>query len=252
MNKIMQGFQITVTCAALFLSTGPKCTAQQDTVLNKYGLWVISSISTLQKTILQNTDKTLVDLQKAIPGILLNLRYNTSNNFMHTRLYRDANTTYMRKPAAAALAKVQLSLKIQGMGLKIFDAYRPYSVTEKMWEPVQDDRYAADPKKGSGHNRGTSVDLTIIYLSSGNELPMGTGFDNFSDTAHHAFINLPDAILQNRLLLKKTMEENGFKALDTEWWHYSLPNARDYELLDLSFTTLKKAGKRASRKDKKR
>jgi zinc D-Ala-D-Ala dipeptidase len=82
-------------------------------------------------------------------------------------------------------------------------------------------------------------------------LPMGTGFDNFSDTAHHNFTSLPDAILQNRLLLKKTMEANGFKALDTEWWHYSLPNAREYELLDLSFTALKKADKRASRKNKK-
>jgi zinc D-Ala-D-Ala dipeptidase len=244
MNKIMQGFQITLTCTVFFLSTAPKCTAQQDTVLNKYGLWVISSISTLQKTVRHNADKEMVDLKKAIPGILLDLRYNTSNNFMHTRLYIDANTTYMRKSAADALAKVQLVLKEKGMGLKIFDAYRPYSVTEKMWVPVQDDRYAADPKKGSGHNRGTAVDLTLIYRSSGKELTMGTGFDNFSDTAHHAFTNLPDAILQNRLLLKQTMEENGFKALDTEWWHYSLPNAKEYELLDLSFEALAKMHKR--------
>jgi zinc D-Ala-D-Ala dipeptidase len=248
MNKIMQGFQITVTSVTIFLSTAPKCTAQQDTALNKYGLWVISSISTLQKTVQYNTGKAMVDLKKAIPGIVLDLRYNTTSNFMHTRLYSAANTTYMRKTAADALAKVQLVLKEKGMGIKIFDAYRPYSVTEKMWEPVQDDRYAADPKKGSGHNRGTAVDLTLIYLSSGNELPMGTDFDNFSDTAHHAFSNLPDAILKNRLLLKQTMEENGFKVLDTEWWHYSLPNARDYELLDLSFEVLAKMHKRKNRK----
>ncbi len=125
-----------------------------------------------------------------------------------------------------------------GLGLKIFDAYRPYSVTEKMWLPVQDDRYAADPKKGSGHNRGVAVDLTLIYLATGEELNMGTGFDNFSDTAHHAFTNLPEDILQNRLLLKKNMEQYGFKALDTEWWHYSLPNAKDFELLDIDFKKL--------------
>jgi zinc D-Ala-D-Ala dipeptidase len=250
MNKIIQGFQIIVICTTIFLSTTAKCTAQQDTILNKYGLWVISSISTLQKTILYNTGKAMIDLQKAVPGIILDLRYNTANNFMHKRLYTAANTTYMRKSAADALAKIQTLLKVQGMGLKIFDAYRPYSVTEKMWEPVQDDRYAADPKKGSGHNRGVAVDLTIINLQTGAELPMGTGFDNFGDTAHHAFTQLPAAILQNRRLLKQLMEENGFKALDTEWWHYSLPNAREYELLDLSFTALGKMDKRKSRKKK--
>jgi zinc D-Ala-D-Ala dipeptidase len=117
-----------------------------------------------------------------------------------------------------------------------------------MWEPVQDDRYAADPKKGSGHNRGTAADLTIIYLSTGKELPMGTGFDNFSDTAHHNFTGLPAEVLKNRALLKKTMEENGFKALDTEWWHYSLPNAKEYELLNLSFAALAKTKKRGKRR----
>jgi zinc D-Ala-D-Ala dipeptidase len=248
MNKIVQGFHITVTCLTIFLSTTAQCSTRQDTVLNKYGLWVISSTATLQKTVLHNPGKAMVDLKKAVPGIVLDLRYNTANNFMHTRLYTGAHTTYMRKPATEALAKVQMKLKEKGMGLKIFDAYRPYSVTEKMWEPVQDDRYAADPKKGSGHNRGTAVDLTIINLSTGKELPMGTGFDNFSDTAHHAFNNLPEIVLQNRLLLKKLMEENGFKPLDTEWWHYSLPNAKEYELLNISFEALGKIDKRKTRK----
>jgi zinc D-Ala-D-Ala dipeptidase len=250
MNKIAQGFQITLTYLLFFLSTLLQCSAQQDTLRNKYGLWVIADAATLQKTVLQQPAKEMVNLKKAIPGILLDLRYNTSNNFMHARLYTGAYTTYMRKPAATALAKVQLALKQKGLGLKIFDAYRPYSVTEKMWEPVQDDRYAADPKKGSGHNRGTAVDLTIINLSSKKELPMGTGFDNFSDTAHHDFKQLPEPVLQNRLLLKKMMEENGFKALDTEWWHYSLPNAKEYELLDIPFETLLKSDKIKKRKKK--
>ncbi len=248
MNKIMQGFQITITCVSLFLSTTPKCAAQQDTVLNKYGLWVIYDAATLQKTVMTNPAKELVDLQKVVPGIILDLRYGSTNNFMRQRLYTGAYTTYMRKPAATVLAAVQKQLKKQGLGLKVFDAYRPYSVTEKMWEPVQDDRYAADPKKGSGHNRGTAVDLTIINLHTGKELLMGTGFDNFSDTAHNDFTNLPAQILQNRLLLKNIMEANGFKALDTEWWHYSLPNAREYELLDLSFEALRKIDKRKTRK----
>ena len=112
-----------------------------------------------------------------------------------------------------------------------------------MWERVKDDRYAADPKKGSGHNRGIAVDLTLINLKTGKELNMGTGFDNFTDSAHHAFTNLPEEILQNRLLLKKIMEEHGFKSLDTEWWHYSLPAAANFQLLDINFKDLEKKNK---------
>lgn len=213
-------------------------TVAQDTVLNKYGLWVIHSLTEYKRTVLKNPVKQMVDLKQRMHNIVLDLRYAGSNNFMKEKLYPAITTTYLRKPAADSLFKIQVQLKEMGLGLKIFDAYRPYSVTEKMWLPVQDDRYAADPKKGSGHNRGVAVDLTLIYLATGEELNMGTGFDNFSDTAHHAFTNLPEDILQNRLLLKKNMEQYGFKALDTEWWHYSLPNAKDFELLDIDFKKL--------------
>ncbi len=109
-----------------------------------------------------------------------------------------------------------------------------------MWEPIKDERYVADPKKGSGHNRGIAVDLTLINLKTKVELPMGTGYDNFSDTAHSTFIFLPVEILQNRNLLKNIMEKNGFKVLETEWWHFSFPDAKDFELMDISFKKLKK------------
>jgi len=210
----------------------------QDTVLNKYGLWVITSNVQLQKTINKSPAKKMIDLKAAIPGIVFDLRYATVNNFTHKQLYPAITTTFLRKTAATALASVQKELNKKGLGLKIFDAYRPYSATEKMWELVKDERYAADPKKGSGHNRGIAVDLTIIDLVTKKELAMGTGFDNFTDSAHHAFTALPIQVLQNRLLLKTTMERYGFKALDTEWWHYSLPNAKDYELLDIDFAEL--------------
>ncbi len=228
--------------ALVFLLTPCKVFGQ-DTTLNKYGLWVIKSPLVLQKTINVNTNKSMIDIKKYIPTIVLDLRYATTNNFMKTKLYPTIKTTYLRKPAAEALKKVQTELNKQDLGLKIFDAYRPYSVTEKMWEPVKDDRYAADPKKGSGHNRGVAVDLTIINLKTKKELDMGTGFDNFSDTAHGDFINLPPLVLQNRLLLKSTMENYGFKVLDTEWWHFYLPNAKDFELLDVSFKELRKKRK---------
>ena len=239
MNKIIHRFQLFLFCTTIFILIATGAMAQ-DTVLNKYGLWVISDVNQLQKTALQKPAKAMVDLKKTIPGLQFDLRYAGINNFMHQKLYPSIKTTYLRKAAADSLSTVQKELNEKGLGLKIFDAYRPYSVTEKLWEPVKDDRYAADPKKGSGHNRGIAIDLTIIRLSDKEELDMGTGFDNFSDTAHHTFINLPSAVLQNRLTLKSVMEKYGFKALETEWWHYYLPNTAAYELLDIDFKKLKK------------
>lgn len=237
-NKIILRFQLPLFYVIIFTLIIPDASAQ-DTILNKYGLWVISDIAQLQKTVLKDPAKAMVDLKHTDATLLFDLRYAGKNNFMHQKLYPSIKTTYLRKAAADSLAAVQQELNKKGLGLKIFDAYRPYSVTEKLWEPVKDDRYAADPKKGSGHNRGIAVDLTIIRLGNKEELNMGTGFDNFSDTAHHSFKNLPDTILQNRLLLKAIMEKHGFKALDTEWWHYYLPDITLYELLDIDFKKLK-------------
>ena len=242
-NKIILRFQLSLISTIIFTLIIHHASAQ-DTLLNKYGLWVIKSPAQLQKTVKKNPSKAMVDLSQMITDIQFDLRYATTNNFMHQKLYPPIKTTYLRKAAADSLTFVQQDLKEKGFGLKIFDAYRPYSVTEKLWEPVKDDRYAADPKKGSGHNRGIALDLTIIKLINKDELNMGTGFDNFSDTAHHTFKNLPETVLQNRLLLKTTMEKHGFKALDTEWWHYYLPNTTAYELLDIDFKKLKHLNKK--------
>lgn len=235
--KIRFRFQLIIFAAISFSTFN---STAQDTTLNKYGLWIIKDMKTLNGTAKADSNKRMIDIKKQIPNICLDLRYATTNNFMHKKLYPVVTTTYLRLPAARALQQVQNELNKAGLGLKIFDAYRPYSVTEKMWEPIKDERYVADPAKGSGHNRGAAVDLTIMNLKMGAELNMGTGFDNFSDTAHHAFTSLPKETLQNRMLLKNTMEKNGFKAFDTEWWHYSLPNVKDFELLDIPFKKLKK------------
>jgi zinc D-Ala-D-Ala dipeptidase len=249
-NKIIHRAEFRIVYCIVFLLT-PEFSQSQDTVLNKYGLWIIDNVKMLQKTISKTPAKQLADIKAQVPGIILDLRYAGKNNFMQQQLYPAITTTYLRKPAADSLTVIQKELNKSGLGLKIFDAYRPYAVTEKMWEPVQDDRYAADPKKGSSHNRGVAVDLTIINLTTKEELDMGTGFDNFSDTAHHAFTNLPEAVLQNRLLLKNIMEEHGFKALDTEWWHYYLPNAKEYELLNIPFELLREKPKTKSKKNKR-
>ncbi|MEO8821632.1 MAG: M15 family metallopeptidase [Ginsengibacter sp.] len=194
----------------------------------------------MKKEIDSNAQNKMIDLKLAIPKIMLDLKYATAENFMHQKLYPPVRTTFLRKPAADNLKKAVSELKKQNLGVKIFDAYRPYSITEKMWEKVKDDRYAANPSTGSGHNRGTAVDLTLINLKTGKELPMGTGFDNFSDTAHPGFTNLPAGILQNREILKDVMEKSGFKQLSTEWWHFYLPNSSAFQLLDVSFADLEK------------
>ena len=212
----------------------------QSNIGNKYGLNVVDNVKILQTEIANDSNKKMIDIKKAIPSLIIDLRYATTNNFMHRRLYPSLKTTYLRLAAVNALKKVVIALNDKNLTLKIFDAYRPYAVTEEMWEVVKDSRYAADPAKGSGHNRGTSVDLTLVNLQTKKELDMGTGFDNFTDTAHVDFNALPAIILQNRSLLKTTMEKYGFISLDTEWWHFSLPDANNYELLNIPFDALKK------------
>jgi zinc D-Ala-D-Ala dipeptidase len=213
------------------ISTGQDSLAKQPSVTRKWQDYI--------KQVKDDSTKQMVELKSAIPGLVYDLRYAGANNFVHRRMYpENTTTTFLRLPVVEALAKVQAELNEQRMGLKIFDAYRPYSVTKKFWELIKDERYVANPAKGSGHNRGIAVDLTIVRLKTGAELDMGTGFDNFSDTAHHDFQHLHQDIKGNRLLLKTLMEKYGFKALDTEWWHYYWPENR-FELLDIDFKKLK-------------
>jgi D-alanyl-D-alanine dipeptidase len=205
---------------------------------NEFGLKIIKWKATYFKLSALDSSKKMVLLSQFVTPLQTEWFYATSNNFTHQILYKNP-VAYLRLPAALALQKIADTLKTLGLGIKIFDAYRPYSVTKKMWKIVPDDNYAADPAKGSGHNRGIAVDLTLVDLKTGKELAMPTPFDNFSDTAHHAFMQLNKTVLQNRTLLKNTMEKYGFVALPTEWWHYSLPNPKNYDLLDLDFNELK-------------
>jgi zinc D-Ala-D-Ala dipeptidase len=239
--NIIQRINIFATCAFIF-STCINTAIAQTMYKDSNNLKVIASIELYKETAKNDSNMQMINLQKIIPNIVLDLRYATTNNFMKRIMYTEQPTyTFLRLPAAKALMNVQNELNKLGYGLKIFDAYRPYFVTEKFWELVHDDRYVADPKKGSGHNRGIAVDLTIINLTTKQELKMPTGFDDFTDSAHHDFINLSEEVLMNRKLLKQTMEKFGFNAFATEWWHYSLPNPEKYDVLDLSFKQLKKA-----------
>ena len=206
-------------------------------------LTVISTIAGYENSVRHQPLKKIVPLKAFISPLFTDYKYATSDNFTHQILYTGP-AAYSRLAVAVQLKKVEEDLAKKGLGLKFFDAYRPYSVTKKMWEVVPDERYAANPAKGSGHNRGTAVDVTLVKIPSGEEVPMPTGFDDFSERAHHNYMQLPDEVLQNRQLLKKTMEKYGFEPLSTEWWHYSLTKSgTNYEVLDLGFDQLKELEK---------
>jgi D-alanyl-D-alanine dipeptidase len=207
---------------------------------NEYGLPVVRKGKTYMLTIQADTNKQMVALKNYVFPLTTDWKYATKNNFTNTILYTNPQA-YVRLEAAKALSQVQNDLKLQGIALKFYDAYRPYHVTKQMWKVVPDDRYAANPAKGSGHNRGAAVDATLIDISTGKDLDMPTAYDDFTEKAHHTYKELNPTILKNRTLLKNTMEKYGFIALNTEWWHYYLPNAAQrFELLDLSFKQMKR------------
>jgi D-alanyl-D-alanine dipeptidase len=169
----------------------------------------------------------LVNLRRLDRSIRMDLRYSTRNNFTATRLPGyDARRLLLRPEAAAALARVQARLRPQGLGLKVFDAYRPVRATLAMvaWAEgsgnvwVLDQGYVA---RQSGHNRGKTVDLTLVELRSGRELDMGTPFDTFSEAAHPA--NASGVVLENRMRLREVMAAEDFQPYDKEWWHFRLP-----------------------------
>jgi D-alanyl-D-alanine dipeptidase len=238
--KIAKQLHIAITCILFFLLLAlPSCSQRLKT--SSYGVQYLASEQSYHQALKRDSNKKMLELKQLIPSLLYDLRYATTNNFVKQAVYpTQTNHTFLRLPAAMALQKVQTDLNQKGLGLKIFDAYRPYSVTVKFWELIKDERYVANPSKGSGHNRGLAVDLSIIDLKTGVELDMGTEFDNFTDTAHHNFKQLSPTVLQNRILLKELMLKHGFKLLETEWWHYYWPNDRAYEVLDLDFKKLHK------------
>lgn len=239
LTKLRKAFHSSRNLLLFFSTSAVMAARGQDTGYTRPP--VTAKWDNYKKQVKKDPSKRMVELKGLMPGIIYDLRYASVRNFMRRLMYpAGTHHTFLRQPAADALKKVQEELNLAGLGLKIYDAYRPYSVTVKFWELVRDQRYVAHPRNGSGHNRGIAVDLTIINPGTGKELDMGTGFDNFSDTAHHGFTKLPEEVLQNRLLLRTTMEKNGFRPYNDEWWHYSWPDAARFELLDIDFKKLAK------------
>jgi zinc D-Ala-D-Ala dipeptidase len=238
-NKILKEALKWLIISVLSFSHFASVTAQ-NLPISSYGTPIINSDSMYHKSLLSHPEKQMVSLLQ-IPGIIMDLRYATTNNFMHKKLYpENTKTSFLRKPVYQALDSVAGYLARQGLVLVIFDAYRPYAVTVEIWIPVKDERYAANPAKGSGHNRGVAVDLTLADSKTHQLLPMPTDFDNFSDSARQDFNGKDAKRIANRELLKRAMEKYGFVPLSTEWWHFSWPHAENFEVLDLSFAELEK------------
>lgn len=175
-------------------------------------------------------DTVFVRLASYSNDFSYDLKYATEDNFLKAKVYPCAEC-YTRAITAKALLKANEEFISKGYRIKFFDCYRPNSVQWKMWKIVPNPQYVANPKKGSIHNKGGAVDITLEDLE-GNELDMGTGFDFFGKPAYHDYTALPEKVLQNRLLLKNTMKKYGFWSIRTEWWHYNLQGASNYSIAD--------------------
>ncbi len=178
------------------------------------------------------SDTAIVFLGSIDSTIVTDVKYATKDNFTGKILYPTANV-YARKIVAENLSKVNsYLLKNYNLRIKIFDCYRPLSVQKKMWAIMPNEDYVANPAKGSRHNRGAAVDVTLID-SLGNELDMGTGFDDFTKKANRNYPDLPEYVVKNRKILDDAMIKFGFEPIRTEWWHFDFHGWSRFSVLDV-------------------
>ncbi len=172
----------------------------------------------------------LLEIQSVVPEIRIELKYATADNFTGQIVY-DFDRCLLVKEAAFRLRDVQRELEAKGLGLKVWDGFRPIAAQWKFWELVPDERYVSDPRKGGRHTRGTAVDLTLI-TKDGVELPMPSAFDDFSEKAHRGFQGASEEAIANCKLLEEVMEKHGFIGLPTEWWHFDLAGWETYPTVE--------------------
>lgn len=176
----------------------------------------------------ETDENAFVNLKNYSNDFVFDMKYATADNFLKEQVY-PCGECFLRVKTVKALLAANTDFLEKGFKLKLFDCYRPKSIQEKMWKIVSNPTYVANPKKGSIHNRGGAVDLTLVDLN-GTELEMGTTFDFFGKEASHNYQNLPEKVLQNRQFLKEIMLQNNFIAFDSEWWHYNLNGSNKDEI----------------------
>ena len=175
-------------------------------------------------------DMVFVAVTDYIPDIRVALKYASEDNFTGQVIY-EFSTVYLRYGTVVKLAAVQEDLRQLGWGLKIWDGFRPVAAQHKLWEVCPDSRYVANPKTGfSSHSRGNTVDVTLVDLE-GRELPMPTGFDDFSAKADRDYSDCTREAADNALILEALMEKHGFIGYKAEWWHYT--DAEEYPVEEL-------------------
>jgi len=181
----------------------------------------------------------LVELVKFDSTIKLDIRYATTNNFTGRPVYTEARA-FLQRPAADALLRAHRKLKAQGYGLLIFDGYRPWAITKLFWDvtPPEKHNFVADPAKGSKHNRGCAVDLSLYDLKTGKEVEMTGAYDEMTERSYPTYKGGTAEQRQQRDLLRRAMETEGFIVNEYEWWHFDYKDWRHYPILNLSFAEL--------------
>ena len=190
----------------------------------------------------------LVELIKLDPTIKLDIRYATANNFLGRPVYTEARA-FLQRPAAEALVRAHRALRQQGYGLVIHDGYRPWSVTKIFWDATPEDKkiFVADPSKGSRHNRGCAVDLSLYDLKTGKTVEMPSGYDEMSERAHINYAGGSSEARARRDLLRAAMEREGFAVYEPEWWHYDYKDWQSYRILNISFSDIGQAPRQTSK-----
>lgn len=173
------------------------------------------------------------------PGIKLDVRYATADNFLGTRLY-DEPRAFLQRPAALALVRAHRAAMEHGYGLLIHDAYRPWWVTRVFWDatPAALKEFVADPADGSRHNRGAAVDLTLYDLQTGMAVQMPGLYDEMTERSYPDYTGGTAEQRRRRDLLRRLMEEQGFTVYESEWWHFDYEDWQEYPILNLTFDEL--------------
>jgi D-alanyl-D-alanine dipeptidase len=183
----------------------------------------------------------LVDLTTLDPTLRLDIRYATPDNFLGTPVYEEARA-FLQRPAAEALLRAHRALRESGYGLLVHDAYRPWWVTKVFWDATPEDKrdFVADPAKGSRHNRGCAVDLTLYRLADGRPVDMPSLYDEMTERASPGYPGGTADQRRHRDLLRSTMEREGFTVFESEWWHLDYRDWREYPILNVPFAAVGK------------
>ena len=202
----------------------------------------ISDTATYLAQISENPNNELVDLEDFVPGLKLDFRFATKNNIADKPLYKGSKT-FVRKPVAVSLGIVQEALNRRGLGLKIFEAYRPYTVAKILDEQTKNPKFKGLLEGNLKHSRGASVDVSLISLATGEEIQMPSGYCQSMDATRTDYPDLPANVLENREIIIQVMQQHGFRVSPNQWWHFDFMGWQAFEMMDLTFDELENINK---------